>query len=892
MLTKTRLENTMAKTSIAVSKFVLPLADSRATLQVAGGKGASLARLASAGLPVPDGFHVTTNAYSHFVAENNLQPGILAALKTADINRPATLEAASKTIQMSIENASMPADIAYAISQAYEELSGINPAVAVRSSATAEDLPELSFAGQQETFLNIQGISALLEAVQKCWASLWTPRAIGYRARHGIDSDGLSLAVTVQLMIAAEVAGILFTANPVTGRHDQVVINAAWGLGEAIVGGQVTPDTITVDKVSGQVLERTTADKVLMTVGLKGSTETRPVPEELRQVAVLDNRQAAELTRLGIKIEDLYNCPVDVEWTLRAGELAIVQARPITSLPEPEAPSPTEWPLPQPKSQFMRTSIIDFMPDPLSPLFGTMGVKALNAGMLRLVGEITNSQADGRFPAEVIKLINDYAYMQVNYTAKEWFWMMTRLVPAFPRMIRTGIVKWRDEVRPHYVETIARWEVQPLNEMTPAEILTGADEVLEAAVDHLGSMMAGTLGASAGSEGLFTAVYTKLVKREDDPWAPAFLMGYESTPIQAEKSLYDLAIACQRHEGLVDLILKTPSSQLVTQLRHDRPPADLDDDVWQAWRRQFQDHLKQFGHIIYDLDIARPLPMDDPTPMLETIKMYLRGHGVNPYERQHSLAEQRELAEETQLSRLRGPRRWLFRKSLGWAQKQAQVREDSIADIGLGYPLLRKMLLELGRRIVQAGIIKQPDDIFWLVEQELKEAAVSLERGRQTEPMFEQVTERKALWRAEKRVTPPPKLPPDTKYLGMSADMWLPAHESSQTGQTIKGLGASPGKVTATACVLHGPEDFEEMQPGEVLVATITTPAWTPLFAMASAVVTDIGGPLSHGSIVAREYGIPAVLGTGVATKRITSGDLITVDGDAGLVILPGGAVS
>ena len=252
--------------AVITQETILSLADPRATLETAGGKGASLARLMAAGLPVPGGFHITTAAYRQFVEQNELQPRILEILTSADLNQPSTLERASRQIQELFEHAQVPVEIGDAIEHAYAGLPGVETPVAVRSSATAEDLPELSFAGQQETFLNVQGIQAVQEAVKRCWASLWTARAIGYRMQHNIDQDAVSLAVVVQEMVAAEAAGILFTANPLNGQRDQMLINAAWGLGEAMVGRQVTPDTITVDKDSGQVIERQIADKQVMTV--------------------------------------------------------------------------------------------------------------------------------------------------------------------------------------------------------------------------------------------------------------------------------------------------------------------------------------------------------------------------------------------------------------------------------------------------------------------------------------------------------------------------------------------------------------------------------------------------------------------------------------------------
>ncbi|MGD8968851.1 MAG: PEP/pyruvate-binding domain-containing protein, partial [Anaerolineae bacterium] len=212
------------------SEYVLELADPGATLETVGGKGASLARLVAAGLPVPDGFHVTTAAYRQFVADNDLQPRILAALERVDSAQPATLEAASTDILALFAAAQTPPDVTSAIALAYAALAGRDPVVAVRSSATAEDLPDASFAGQQETFLNVEGHAEVLAAVKRCWASLWTARAIGYRARQGIVPEGLSLAVVVQTLVPAEAAGIMFTANPLTGRRDQAMISASWGL--------------------------------------------------------------------------------------------------------------------------------------------------------------------------------------------------------------------------------------------------------------------------------------------------------------------------------------------------------------------------------------------------------------------------------------------------------------------------------------------------------------------------------------------------------------------------------------------------------------------------------------------------------------------------------------
>jgi rifampicin phosphotransferase len=315
--------------------YILALADPTATLDLVGGKGASLARLAAGGLPVPPGFHLSTAAYRRFVVENRLQDQILAAVAAVSAEPPATLDAAASRIGQLFADGIMPEDVAKAIRVAYAALGAADLPVAVRSSATAEDLPNRSFAGQQETYLNVRGEAGVIAAVKRCWASLWTARAIGYRARQRIDPEDVSLAVVVQELVPADAAGIFFTANPLTGARGELIINAAWGLGEAIVGGQVTPDTLVVDRASGRIIRQQISRKDVQTVRAAEGTRDEPVPAERRTQAVLSATQAADLARIGGQIERLYGRPMDVEWALHGDRFFVLQARPITALPNP-----------------------------------------------------------------------------------------------------------------------------------------------------------------------------------------------------------------------------------------------------------------------------------------------------------------------------------------------------------------------------------------------------------------------------------------------------------------------------------------------------------------------------------------------------------------------------
>ena len=864
-------------------EYIAPLSSGNATLELVGGKGYSLSRLVAAGLPVPDGFCITTAAYKRFVADNRLSEELHNALQTADADKPATLEICSRTIQNLFLAAPIPQPIAAEAALAYGNLRGRDPAVAVRSSATAEDLPDLSFAGQQETFLNVCGTTAVQEAVRRCWASLWTARAIGYRIRHSIDHEEVSLAVVVQELIHADVSGVLFTANPLSGRRDQAVINAAWGLGETVVGGLVSPDTITVDKVHRKILSREIADKQVMTVLLDHGTEEQPVPEKKRRMPTMTDRQVIDLVKLGACVERMYGAPMDIEWAIQGGKIYLLQARPITALPKQEGP-PVVWELPDPKGQYMRTGIVELLPSPLSPLFATMGIRFFIEGNRRMAKDLFGSASI--IPENYLLGIGGFAYMKVSFTPAEWWAMLRYMVPSMPRMMREGVPYWRNVGLPRYQEAIARWEGKSLPGLTAGELLAGARDVLTGYAVHLGALMASTMGPSAGSEGLFTQVYNKIAKREGDPEAPVFLMGFENAPLRAEKNLYDLAVWSKDRGMLTAHLAAGTAEEIAAEFARGLCPSEVPAPDWEEWRGRLEDHLRRFAYSIYNMDFSESLPLDDPGPILEILRRYIAGNIRSPYERERALTEAREKAMASVRSRLRGLKRWAFEKSLKWAQSQAPLREDGIAEIGLGYPLLRRMLFELGARLAQAGMISEPGEVFWLEESELESAVTALDRGEPLPDRKDLVSRRIAQWKARKTIVPPPSLPPSSKIMGISVGAFLAAAEGDQETHTLKGIGTSAGVVTAPARVLRGPEDFDQMKPGEVLVAAITTPAWTPLFSIASAVVTEIGGPLSHSSIVAREYGIPAVLGTGVATKRIHSGQTVTVDGGAGIVTL------
>ncbi|MBI1923507.1 PEP/pyruvate-binding domain-containing protein [Candidatus Poribacteria bacterium] len=348
----------MLRSSITLTLSALSLDTAEAFLDLVGGKGRALASMASAGMPVPDGFHLTTSAYRQFVTENDLQQAILDLARPAVVEGSVSFESAAIAIQALFEQADLPSEIIAEIQQAYDALSerGEAPAVAVRSSANAEDLPHLSFAGQHDTFLNVRGMDALVTAIRRCWASLWNARALGYRHQMGVAHDAVAMAVVVQRMVEAEVSGILFTANPTTGDRSELVVNASYGLGEAIGGGEVTPDTYVLDRDSLNAKETIIGAKEQMIVSSSGQgTTTEAVPEARREESSLPAPILSELASMAIKVEQHFeSVPQDIEWALADGQLWLLQSRPITNLP-PQPLKDVRWHPPRERTVHSRS---------------------------------------------------------------------------------------------------------------------------------------------------------------------------------------------------------------------------------------------------------------------------------------------------------------------------------------------------------------------------------------------------------------------------------------------------------------------------------------------------------------------------------------------------------
>ncbi|MBD0355321.1 MAG: phosphoenolpyruvate synthase, partial [Rubrobacteraceae bacterium] len=714
-----------------------------------GAKGANLGELIRAGLPVPSGFCVTTTAYRHAVVDAGLAGAIEKALRDARTDDPASAEVASKRITMLFEDLPLPDDLAEEILAAYRALDAL--AVAVRSSATTEDLPGASFAGQQATSLNVHGENELLDAVRRCWASLWSARAIAYRGRQGFCHNRAAMAVVVQQLIPAEVSGVLFTANPVSGARDEIVINAALGLGEAVVGGLITPDSFTLDRKTLTVRERQTGRQEVETVLAEHGTAERPLDPKRATQPTLDDAQLAQLAEIGIDIEDHFGIPQDIEWAYAAGgQFWVLQARPITNLP-PAPLGDVRWEPPFPDSAWWRRQVVENMPDPLSPLFDELYLREgleLSIDALMEFFRMTYFRVEDFVDRPLFTTINGYAYTRANYKPFRWsaIPMFLRVTVDEFRMLfrREAVAYWREQALPAYLTTVERWKAADAASAPDERLLDGVRELALADARYWFACVL-MLARAKITDALLGRLLT-MVARGRGLTSGMFLRGFPSPTLDAETELEGLAKQVRDSDELRALVAATPAARLPEALGSTPAGQDL--------LTAFARYLGRYGHQVYNLDFVVPTQADDSLPVLLNLKAMVQRPGRAPRARQQAIVAERDtLVEETARS-LDPLRRKLFRVLLGWAQRFGPDREQALFYMGAGWPTLRLLALELGQRLVESGSLLATEDIFFLETSEIEATIMARLAGQARPELARLARERHELREARKRLHP------------------------------------------------------------------------------------------------------------------------------------------
>ena len=871
------------------------------TVGQAGGKGYYLSRLARARFAVPLGCILATNVYRRFVRDTAIASSLVDAAKPEVVNGMLSFDAAASAIRAMFESGALPAEVFDTLGEAYADVATDTGPVAVRSSATTEDLPDLSFAGQQESYLNIASLDTFVTAVRNCWASAWSARALAYRHQLGVDNSNVAVAVVAQRMVDADVSGVAFTANPATGARDEMIVNASYGLGEGIVGGTVGPDEFVLDRDSLAVTDTHLGAKTRMVVAADvGGTRTVDVGAGQRCLPSLSADQLNELGHQAQAIEELFDgVPQDIEWAFASGKLWLLQSRPITNLP-PEPLADVRWDPPEPGAYLQRSQWVEHVPEPVSTLFEDLHMKRSlqEAWGRNLVRRGNHAYEDTQPPASfhLTTTVNGFAYRQVGEPPRtgqprpetRGRARSTRLATRLRtlRMYLTFVPKWRFVALPRYLRSIRAWCALEPGTASVEQLWTGIRELSKADARYWYND--GVWNAFALARGTELQLHNFLAEHRDGQFTSGqFLSGLGSHAFDAQARLSAVAKAIRDDDALFDAVIAASPDRLREILDHQPNAATA--------RAALEGYFATYGHQVFTLDFAEPCEAENRSTTLHSLYDLL----LTPYDPdvvRRGLRQRRREAFRAASKHFKGVLRWRFWWRVWITRRYYPNRERAMFHLGRAWTVLRPLATELGRRLVDAGTLHAPNDIFFLTTAELGRAVRSIvalgrlpkshkhahyPNGPGLPEYADLAVERRELREARKRLRPPALIPGPPPWSPLA-----PHADGEPPGNVLKGSAVSPGQVTGKACLILSPSDFNRMRRGTILVCPTTTPAWTQLFPQAVGLVTDIGGILAHGSIVAREYGIPAVLGLVDATERIRDGQTLTVDGDKGFVEL------
>lgn len=845
-----------------------------------GGKGANLVRLREAGLPVPPFVVLETDEYEVFVFEHGLAPTITAALHEPAAVASDAIRAAFAAARPSAEQR---ARLLRVLAPLLADGDLIAP-VAVRSSATAEDLPGHSFAGQQDTFLGVTTLEEALTRVVECWSSLWTERAITYRRRNALDHADVAIAVVVQQMVDADASGVLFTANPSTGRRDESVVEAVAGLGDALASGRVTPVTSTVETATGNLRSQTLAG---------GAAPLAPT--HLQAVVAL-----------GRRIVELYGEPMDIEWARSGDSIHVLQARPITSLYPLPAPNPDRHDEPE---VWFSLGAFQGMLEPMTPL-GQDALRMVLAGAPRLVGRrvdwrtnrfvqpagerlwvrfdgLMRTRATRKFLLDFLPMVEPGSIAILTDLADEPGLRPTRVTPT-PR-IAAGLATLVPRVAPrvraaptnpaaarraldraaeHLVEQVERMMTAAAGRPTPQARLTARVQALEDYANRAFPVLLPAFAPIMLPTMLELRSLRELAARTGLPDADALAMAAlralpGNVTTEMDLTLADVAAEIRRDATSWGWVAETPASDLARQFLTGRLPR-----VAQASIARFLDAYGMRG--VAEIDLGALRWRDDPTPVMHTIKSYLSLPASASPRALHKEGQHEAGRSIRRLMDASPPARALrIKRSAQAIRGLAGGRETPKFTMIRCFGIIRTGLDASAAELVEAGRLGAVADLAFLHVDELNRAFAA--------DWHQLVAQRRAVAATEaRRARVPRVLVEDGRAF----------HEGISAGNSeLGGMGVSPGVAEGAVRVVLDPRTTQ-LHPGEILVCPGTDPAWTPLFLAAAGLITEVGGLMTHGSVVAREYGLPAVVGVHDATTRLADGQRVRIDGTSGAIEL------
>jgi pyruvate,water dikinase len=845
---------------------------------IVGGKGAHLGELSRIeGIRVPAGFCVTTDAFRRIIAE---APSIderldrLSRLNTDDREAIRTLSA---EIRRTLEGIAIPDDLATAITLALARL-GEQAAYAVRSSATAEDLPTASFAGQQDTYLNVVGPAAILQHVSRCWASLFTERAVTYRVRNGFDHRKVHMAVVVQQMVFPQAAGILFTADPVTSNRKVTSVEASFGLGEALVSGRVNPDVYKVR--DGEIVAKVVATKpVAIQASPSGGTQEDAIDPERHDQPALTDAQVLRLAQLGRKIEVHFGHPQDIEWCLDDDGFQVVQSRPITTLfPIPEVGDQENhvfisvghgqmmtdamkplglafWQLTTPRPMYVAGGrlFVDVASDLASPA-RRAGLLAMSGKSDPLIGDALQSILErGDF---IPTLPDEGPGVTPGGGAPALIEPDPAIVEDLIGHNQASITKLKGEIRAKSGSALLDFILADIQELKRILFDPRSHQVFMSAMEAtwwLNEQLEAWLGEKNAADTLTQSVPHNVTSE----------MGL---------ALLDVADAIRPHP------------EVVAFLHHVEDEGFLDELAKLSGGREARDAIRAFLDMygmrcVGEIDITRPRWSERPTTLvpviLGNIKNFAPGAGAQRFEqgRQEAWTKEQEVLKRLRALPAGEQKAQEAKRKIDRVRTFIGYREYPKYGMVSRYFVYKQALLEEAERLVQAKVLREKEDIFYLTFQELHDVV----RANQVDDQL--IHERKDAFRSYQALTPPRVLTSDGEVVAGAY------RRDDVPAGALVGLAVSAGIIEGRARVIHDMAEAD-LEPGDILVTAYTDPSWSPLFVAIRGLVTEVGGLMTHGAVIAREYGLPAVVGVEQATRLIRNGQRIRVHGTDGYVEL------
>lgn len=811
-------------------------------IDMAGGKGANLGEMFRASFPVPGGFCVTSSAFDEFIKWNNLK-NEAGMHKTAEENKYVSESEVLESIRRKIETAGFPTEMENAIKEGYS-LMGNNVRVAVRSSATAEDLPEASFAGQQETFLNIKGIDELYTAIKRCFASLYNDRAVSYRRRNGFENVKVSIAVVIQEMIDSDAAGVLFTVNPVSGNNDELMINASWGLGESVVSGRVTPDMFICGKKRNTIQKKILGSKEISVVyDRNGGTCEIPNSELQRASFCITHKDIRQLIKIGKQVEAHYGCPQDIEWAIKDGRLYLLQARPITA-----AAGANILDNRKKQSRTQRAAINNFLehcPDPLYPLdFEPIKIVGdAKASVFKMLGVNTGDELDmdndGVFDIKAQKTGITLKVLKIPFMIKDFLNYDNN-----SKITDAGFAGIRESLR--------KIEGMDFSALSNTGLAGNLKTLLE--LTRMTSFIRFRYNIFP-SVAISKLINGKLQKIEKGLTEFDLLGGLAYKTLCLNNELQAVSEVIKKDKALYENLNRLPVEnvpELEVKLQET-------EQTFPVFSTKLQNLLREFGWKSSSSYAAFSSASwnENKSGLLLLLRLMAAGSGKQPentkYQNLYTEIGRKFSSESAKK---------LYRR-IDEIRNYHVNREESLYILENCFGLARLTAAEISIRFPQ--LFKDEKDILYLTVDELLQLCYTEDWN----PICTVMERRKTA-----RI----------KNLQLWNGLLLDSKGSE--ARRLPGISGNRGSIKGRACIVLEMNQFSKLKAGDILVCRYTDPSWTPLFSMAAAIVSDTGGPLSHSSIVAREYNIPAVLGIGNATARLRDGDEILVDGDNGQVLL------